>query len=160
MYTKRIPAKLYRRIQRILPIACVDVLVKTKSGEVLLGIRKNEVLKGYVFPIGGRIHYGESLEDAVRRKVRVEAGLRVRVVKQIGVYTTLYTKGERRYNVVIAYLAKETGGKAHLPKGSDLSGFVRVKRIEKNMHPYLRQILSDSSVFGKRIKARRKSFVN
>lgn len=143
-----IPGKLYKRIQGMLPVVCVDVLIRTNKG-LLLGVRRRPPALGLKWAIGGRVLYGERLDEAVMRKAKEEAGLDVRIVKRVGVYTVISTKGsgEKRHSVAVVYLARSVGGRLKL--NYEYSGFVFAKKPDKSLHPYMRTIIQDSGVFGK-----------
>jgi colanic acid biosynthesis protein WcaH len=81
-----IPAEQYQHIIKVLPILCVDVVVKNPRGEYLLIKRANEPRKGQWWVIGGRLLKGETLEEAVVRKVREETSLNVGAPHPIGYY--------------------------------------------------------------------------
>ena len=81
-----IPEEEYARIMGVLPILCVDVALQNSKGQYLLIRRANEPLKGQWWVIGGRVLKGETLEQAVVRKVREEVGLKVSSAKPIGYY--------------------------------------------------------------------------
>ena len=81
-----IPEEEYARIMEILPILCVDVVVQNSKAQYLLIRRANEPLKDQWWVIGGRVLKGETLEQAVVRKVEEEVGLNVGSVRPIGYY--------------------------------------------------------------------------
>lgn len=81
-----IPIKQYKKIAEVLPILCVDVIIKNHNGEYMLIKRANEPLKGQWWVIGGRVLKGESLDQAAKRKVYEEVGLEINNVKSIGYY--------------------------------------------------------------------------
>jgi colanic acid biosynthesis protein WcaH len=81
-----IPAEQYQQIIEVLPILCVDVVIKNSRGEYFLVKRDNEPRKGEWWVIGGRLLKGETLEQAVVRKVREETGLNVEAMQPIGYY--------------------------------------------------------------------------
>lgn len=81
-----IPIEHYRKIVEVLPILCVDVIIKNGKEEYLLIKRANEPLKDQWWVIGGRVLKGESLEQAAKRKVHEEVGLEIDDVKSIGYY--------------------------------------------------------------------------
>jgi colanic acid biosynthesis protein WcaH len=81
-----IPAEQYQHIITVLPILCVDVVVKNARGEYLLIKRANEPRQGQWWVIGGRLLKGETLEEAVVRKVREETSLKVGGLHPIGYY--------------------------------------------------------------------------
>jgi colanic acid biosynthesis protein WcaH len=81
-----IPAEQYSQIIEVLPILCVDVIVMNARGEYLLIKRANQPRKGQWWVIGGRLLKGETLEQAVVRKVLEETSLKVEAVHPIGYY--------------------------------------------------------------------------
>jgi len=81
-----IPAEQYKQIIEVLPILCVDVIIKNTRGEYLLIRRANEPRQGEWWVIGGRLLKGETLEEAVVRKVWEETSLNVQSVQPVGYY--------------------------------------------------------------------------
>jgi ADP-ribose pyrophosphatase YjhB (NUDIX family) len=139
-----IPPKLYAKIQKILPVTCIDLVIRTDNG-VLLGIRANEPVKGIRWVVGGRILYGESFEQAVKRKAMTETGLKVQIIREVGAYANIFTKGEVRHSINIVYLVKAVGGKIRM--NDEYSGYVILKRPDKKLHPYVLTLLNDSKAF-------------
>ena len=85
-----IPAEQYKRILEVMPLLCVDVVIRNARGEYLLVKRVNEPLKGRWWVVGGRVHKNETLEQAVIRKVRQETSLDVRKMQPIGYYEAAF----------------------------------------------------------------------
>ena len=81
-----IPAEEYKKIMKVLPILCVDIVVKNAAGQYLLIRRANEPLKDQWWVIGGRVLKGETLEQAAIRKVKEETSLDVDAIFPIGYY--------------------------------------------------------------------------
>jgi ADP-ribose pyrophosphatase YjhB (NUDIX family) len=69
-------------VARSAPTVLAQAVVR-QGGRVLLAVR--DTLRGWELP-GGAVQHGESLEDALRREVREETGLDVRVRRLVGVY--------------------------------------------------------------------------
>lgn len=73
-----IPEEEYQRIQKTLPIACVDILpIKVDEGVVsMVGlIKRHTPHQGDRWcVIGGRLRYGESLYKAIHREMRSALG--------------------------------------------------------------------------------------
>ena len=57
------------------PLVSIDLVVKNKQGQVLLGLRNNRPAQGYWFVPGGRIRKDESMKDAFSRLVSAELGV-------------------------------------------------------------------------------------
>ena len=87
-----ITESLYREIFSVLPIICVDVVIRNKSGKVLLARRKNEPIKGHWWVVGGRILSGESAHQACIRKTLEETGLKINELRFLGFYEDVYEK--------------------------------------------------------------------
>ncbi|TKS58499.1 MAG: NUDIX domain-containing protein [Nitrospira sp.] len=85
-----IPLEQYKQILAVLPILCVDVIITNSRGEYLLVKRKGEPLKGQWWVIGGRVLKGETLEQAVVRKVKTEVGLTLRNLRTVGYYEEVF----------------------------------------------------------------------
>ena len=103
-----IPTKLYRKIVELVPILCVDVILKHK-GKYLLVKRVNEPLKGLWWIVGGRAFKCEKIIDTAKRKVFEETGLKAKNFKVAGVYEDSYPKsafGVPTSSVSIVYEAE------------------------------------------------------
>lgn len=74
-----------------MPILCVDMIV-TMGKTVLLVKRDNEPLKGEWWVPGGRVLKGETLTDAVHRKMKEEVGLEVDIHEFVGLYEGFFDK--------------------------------------------------------------------
>jgi colanic acid biosynthesis protein WcaH len=160
MQANHIPDRLYRKIQKVLPIACVDLLIKYDKG-IILCKRKNSPAKGRFWLPGGRILKGESLEQAVKRKLKEETGLRAKSIKFIGTYTNYFKRGFYGFPfhaIVSVFLVEARNKKIKLD--NQHSEFMVVKELNKRLPAYIRQVIIDSGVFGtlKRNKYRRSSF--
>ncbi len=143
-----LPEKFYKKIRSVIPMVGVDLLIKTKDG-LLLGVRKLPPGAGCKWPIGGRMLYGESLEAAVKRKAKEEVGIDVKIIRRVGVYSTVFTKksGQKRHTVNVVYLVKMVGGR--LKYNREYTKFLFVKRMDKSLPSYTAAIIRDSGVFGK-----------
>lgn len=84
-----IPKNEYVRITELMPILCVDVVVRNERGEYLLVKRANPPMQDEWWVVGGRVLKGETLGDAVARKVKEEAGLEVSAVQPLGYFETI-----------------------------------------------------------------------
>lgn len=82
---KKIKAKLYKKILAVMPIPCIDMVIISDK-KFLLVKRKNNPAKGKWCIPGGRVFKGETLHQAVRRKVKEETGLKkFKIVKPLTV---------------------------------------------------------------------------
>ena len=70
---------------------CTDIFLYHKD-KILLVRRTQEPCKGIFWPIGGRIHKGETAEQASRRKIKEEIGIDFEgALLPIGFYEDQYT---------------------------------------------------------------------
>ena len=56
-----------------------------KDSQVLLGMKKRGFGAGRWNGFGGKVHEGETIEDAARREVKEESGVEVREIEKLGV---------------------------------------------------------------------------
>lgn len=110
-------------------------------GRTVLIRRGTEPLLGQWSIPGGTIELGETLEEAVRRELREETGLDVRVLDLIELFDRIYLenavassqeKKKPRYHFVIAdYLCELVGGEPRA--GSDVTdlAFAREDELSK-----------------------------
>ena len=84
-----IPEEFFRRITRVLPIVCVDLLVYNRKEEILLLKRRNEPAKGEWWFPGGRVHFGETRLEAARRKLHDECGVEIDSIVETGTFDCL-----------------------------------------------------------------------
>jgi 8-oxo-dGTP diphosphatase len=90
-----------------------------EKGRVLLVRRARDPLQGRWVVPGGRVEWGETLEEAIVREVREETGLDVRPTEMLGVVDAIdRALGEVRFHhVIVDYLCVLEGGT--LCAGSD-----------------------------------------
>jgi len=69
------------------PLLTVDCVVLNPRGEVLLIQRKTEPFKGHFALPGGFVDIGETVEDACRRELLEETGVKAGRLKLVGVYS-------------------------------------------------------------------------
>lgn len=138
-----IPKSLYKKIQKVLPIPCVDIVIKNDEDEFLMLKRKNRPVKNKWWFVGGRIEKGEILEEAALRKVKEETELDVSLKKILGVDQTFFKKGffgQSVQTVNIVFLAK-TKGKPKIKLDNQSSGYKWFNKINPNWHTYLKKFL-------------------
>jgi len=93
------------------PLISIDLVIRNRSGEVLLGQRLNRPAKGFWFVPGGRIRKDELLSQAFERLCQQELGLKLvlRQARLLGAYEHLYPdnfagrEGISTHYVVLAY---------------------------------------------------------
>jgi|SRR6185503_4566967 len=97
--------------------------------KILLGKRLAEPEKGKWDVVGGFLNYGEHPEAAVKREVKEETGLDVKIEQLTGIFTDEYGS-EKHATLNIFYLVKVVGG-AEQP-GDDIG---ELKWFSKNEIP-------------------------
>jgi len=84
--------KTFSNIIQNTPLISIDLIVTNHANQVLLGKRVNEPAKTFWFVPGGRIYKDESLEQAYKRVVDNELGLKINLpqAKFYGLYEHFY----------------------------------------------------------------------
>jgi colanic acid biosynthesis protein WcaH len=147
----KIPVNLYQQILENMPVCCVDLVI-AHDGKVLLGFRKDEPLKGAWCVPGGRILKNETFAAAVQRKAKEEVGLDVDIVRKVGSYEIFFDKGPFPlktgvHDIAIVFLVKPKGKNPVVKLESHQSKYKWFGRIEKDFHPYVKQVLNDAKIF-------------
>ncbi len=104
------------------PLPCNAAILENEKGEILLVKRKYDPMKGYWDWPGGFIDPGESLEDSVKREIKEELNVDIKVMGIIGVYNDRYLYQDiLHYSLCAAVSAKITAGQ--LKANDDIDGF-------------------------------------
>lgn len=132
-----LPLKEFKRLLKITPMICVDVIIVNGKGEFLLEKRTYPPQIGTWHLPGGFMAYGERLEETAKRKALQETGLKIKILKYNGVYDD--PKQDSRGRLIVhSFIAKPIGGKL---KKDGLKWF---KRIPKNTFTFQRGELKDA----------------
>ena len=109
------------------PLLTVDAVVLLNKHSIVLVKRRKPPFEGFWALPGGFVEYGETVEAAVEREVFEETGLKVRILKLIGVFSKP-DRDPRGHVVSIAFLAEAVEGKL---RESDESFEVKAFKIEE-----------------------------
>lgn len=127
-----IPEAIYKQIIKYIPILCVDIIIKNKDGEYLLIKRKNKPLKGEWWIIGGRVHHGENLIEAAKRKVKQEVGLNTGDLKPLGYYEEFFDDSPFKSPIhTISFVFSTVIKKGNVILDNQSSGFGWFKTLPK-----------------------------
>lgn len=89
-------------------VVCTGLLVE--RGRILFVRETKQIARGLYNLPAGRLEPNETVHDGVRREVREETGLHVRLIRLIGVYERVRSRqGQHLINFV--FLVKRTSGK-------------------------------------------------
>ncbi len=88
-----IEPEIFTTIVQYTPLVSIDMVVRNKVGQVLLGKRTNRPAKGSWFVPGGRINKNEKMEDAFDRILIDELGESISFsnARFLGTYQHFYT---------------------------------------------------------------------
>jgi len=116
------------------PVMGVGGVIVDRGRTVLIRRGTEPLLGEWSIP-GGTIEIGETIEEAVRRELREETGLEVRVLELIELFDRIYPqdgaadKKKPRFHFVIAdYLCELVGGEPRA--GSDVTDFAFAREEE------------------------------
>lgn len=89
----------------VTPLLTVDCVVMDTKGRVLLIRRGNEPYKGRLALPGGFVDVGETIENACRRELLEETGIKAGRLRLIGVYSDP-ARDPRGHSVAAAFLTR------------------------------------------------------
>jgi ADP-ribose pyrophosphatase YjhB (NUDIX family) len=130
-----------------LAVGCSAAILDAARGKILLVRRADN--NRWCVP-GGYMEPGESFTEACGREVFEETGLRVRVGRLIGVYTTphrllVYPDGNRWQLVVLHFAAERVGGQTVAgDETTELGSFSLEETADLDMSPLDRLRVADA----------------
>jgi len=123
------------------PILTVDGVFLKNSKVLLVKQAHFPFFGSWVIP-GGHVEYGERVEEAIKREMKEELGVSVKIKKLLGVYSD--PKRDPRYHTVsIAYLLKKGRGKIRLSSEASEFKYFSLKNLPKKIGFDHREILND-----------------
>jgi len=89
-----LPDQVFKTVITSTPLISIDLVVRNKQDQVLLGKRLNAPAKGFWFVPGGRVQKDETLDNAFVRLIKEELGTDIPVKRSeanlLGVYEHFY----------------------------------------------------------------------
>jgi 8-oxo-dGTP diphosphatase len=96
--------------ERNSPKLVADAVILAKDGKIILVKRKFEPFAGFYAIPGGFVECGETAEAACVREAWEETGLRVKIIRLLGVYSD--PKRDPRFHTAsVVYLCSPAGGR-------------------------------------------------
>jgi colanic acid biosynthesis protein WcaH len=101
-----LPANLFTTIVEHTPLISIDLIIRNRAGEVLLGRRLNAPARGFWFTPGGRIYKNETMADAFARIIHDETGLTRRITDAtfIGPFEHFYPNSTMSPDITTHYV--------------------------------------------------------
>ena len=139
---------IYKKSHEGLVIPCHDVFINYRGG-LLLVTRDRSPARGLLWPIGGRIKRGLSLEESIRQKAREECNLKLGKLIELGcarVYANSdpFDHGKGTDNIAFIYFAKGYG-KLKLDglhsKPMIISPIEYTRKFRDSISPYVRDFM-------------------
>jgi colanic acid biosynthesis protein WcaH len=145
MSKKFIPEKLYQKIVGLLPICCVDLVIKKNNSFLLVKRLENPVKNHWWFP-GGRILFNESLQFALKRKLKEELNIKnFQKVKFLGVKEKKFKRGRFNkpvYTINNVFLVKIPKKEcSNIRTDYTAATYKWFEGIQKEFHPYIKNFL-------------------
>jgi nucleoside triphosphatase len=100
--------------ERKCPEPTVGALVLDGAGKILL-CRSPKFGGRFIVP-GGHVEIGETFEEALKRELKEETGLDIKVEKMLGFYEAIYPPDfyEKRHFIFFDFLCRLVGGRLKL----------------------------------------------
>jgi len=123
------------------PILVVDGVI-LDNGKVLLVKRIIPPFIGFWVLPGGHVEYGEKTEEAVKREMKEELGVSVKIKSLFGVYSD--PKRDPRYHAAsVVYLLEKGKGKIRLNSEASEFEYFSLKKLPSKVGFDHRRILND-----------------
>ena len=134
---------LYSRIKSLMPIPTMDLLV-IHEGKLLLMLRNNNPAKDQWFIPGGRILLGETMEQAARRVLQEETGLKPKKITQKGTMTHIWPEIQ---TITTFYRIDVDNDEINI--NEEHRDHKWTSELRQDLHPYLEEMIHRSRIFEK-----------
>lgn len=144
-YSRKIPASLFEKIHKSIPIVTVDLVVTSGKNFLLVFRKNNPEAQTWYFP-GGRLFKNEHLLDSARRKLREETGLSGKNYRILGIHEHFYNpkksyfKGFGSHALAVIFRV-EVSKKENIKLDSQSLDFKWFNSIDKNFNSYIKKFL-------------------
>ncbi|MGR3296000.1 MAG: NUDIX domain-containing protein, partial [Candidatus Bathyanammoxibius sp.] len=138
--------ELYTTIKSVIPILCVDMLIRDADGRVLLGKRTNAPAKGEWWIPGGRVLVWETLVSAVHRKALQELAVDVAIDSVVGTYDNIFP-GESHMVTVVHACHLGSGALRTDDQHSEYRWFTSLELLGLGLHSLITTELLDGGVY-------------
>jgi ADP-ribose pyrophosphatase YjhB (NUDIX family) len=132
---------LYKKFCESMPIASVDILA-VYQGKLLIMLRNNEPGKNLWFLPGGRVRYGETLRQAVIRKLEDETGLKAEKIEKKGVMSHFWPKS---HNISTFFRVDVSEDRVEM--NQEHRDYKWISKRNSKFHPYLNHMIEKTGVF-------------
>ncbi len=123
------------------PVLTTDGILLEKGG-VLLTKRKKPPYSGFWTLPGGHVDYGETVEKAIKREMKEELDVPVKIKKLFGVYSN--PRRDPRYHTAsVIYLVEKIKGEIRLNEEASEFKYFSLKNLPKKIGFDHRKILND-----------------
>jgi len=141
----------------------LTVCLVIKNNKVLLGMKKRGFGEGWWNGFGGKIEEGETIEDAAKRELLEESGLKATEIESAGKIEFKLPEENRHVQVNI-FLVSEYVGKPHDTEEMHVEWFDFDKLPEDKMWPgdrlWFKKVLSGQVVEGKMLYGPEREVIN
>ena len=140
-----IPQNKYRKIISLIPICCVDLIIKENNSFLLVKRRENPEKNKWWFA-GGRVLFGETLLQTVKRKLREELNIRsFQKIKFLRVDELKFKKGrfqQPEHNMINLFLIELSEKDcSKIRPDQTMFGYKWFSNVQKNFCPYIKENL-------------------
>lgn len=110
------------------PLVAVGGVIIDKDNKILLVKRKNPPNKGSWAIPGGKVKFGETLEEAVKREIKEETNLDIKVKDLLAVVEIIK---EGFHYIILDFLCEVTGGNLMASSDAEEAKYFRLEELEK-----------------------------
>ena len=110
------------------PLVAVGAVIFNNEGKVLLVKRKHPPNKGSWAIPGGKVKYGETLEEAIKREMKEETNLDIKVEEPLAIVEIIK---EGFHYIIIDFICEVKGGELKAGSDAEEAKFFSIEEIKK-----------------------------